>query len=183
MSENHASDHVTERAADRNCRKKKRHYAAARFDRKQVGENGGRGGTVSSFAHSDEYPGEKQDSKSRRQAGTGSGEAPEPHRQSDNYPARKTIREPTQRWRDEHVSNEERAAENAADRERVFVSRQKERGADGWFYGGQDLPIDVIKNVNGQQERDCDARAGFRGGIVRRHRINNCTELPRPCKP
>src|SRR5437868_3641496 len=160
MSQDHPSDHITERAADRNGRKKKRHYAAASFDRKQVGENRGRGRTVSSFAYSDEDARKKQDSESRRQARTGGRETPKTYGRADDYPAREPICQPTQCRRDEHVGDKESASENAADRERVFVAWQKERRTDGGFNPGQDLPVDIIKNVNRQEEHDRGPRAG-----------------------
>src|SRR6185295_2380105 len=75
---------ITERAPYWNCRKEDRQDATARGQRKQIGNDWGRGRTVPAFADPDEYPGEEQNSKGCRQSGCSRGQAPDKHRGTDN---------------------------------------------------------------------------------------------------
>src|SRR5205085_225716 len=137
MRQHCGADDVAQRAADWNRSKKQRQNPTARLEGKQISQNGRRGGTVSAFTDTDENPGEKQDAESGRQARTGRRKAPENNREPDDDPAREPVRQPPQRRRNQHIGNEKSAAENAADRQRVFVAGQEKRGSDRWFHGRQ----------------------------------------------
>src|SRR2546423_2424538 len=148
MSENAPANYVTQGAADRNRREKQCENPTAPLDRKQIGQNRGRRGTVSSLAHPNENPGEKQDAERGRQTRTGGRETPKNNSQTDDHPSGKPISQPAQGRSDEHIGNEKRAAQNAADCQGILVPGQETRRPDRWFHRGQDLAGDIVKNVN-----------------------------------
>src|SRR5438105_6278823 len=137
MRQHRAADDVAQRAADWNRSKKQRQNPTARLKRKQISQNGRRGGTVSAFTDTNENSGEKQDAESGRQARTSRRKAPENNREPDDDPAREPVRQPSQSRRDQHIGNEKSAAKNAANRQRVLVAGQEKRSSDRWFYGRQ----------------------------------------------
>src|SRR4029077_4134267 len=91
-------------------------------------------------------------------------QAPDRDTDSDQYPARKTIGQPAEDRRGAHVTDQKRRCPKAGLAVLVWIARQKlvlERRQQR----GQNVTIDVIKKVDGEQE--CQSGAGARFLFVR----------------
>ncbi len=178
-----SAENVSERAAHRDRAAKNRHDPAAHLERKIIRQNCGRGGPVAALADADENSGDEQGGKRCGETRSGSCETPENHAHAHDEPARESIGEKTEDRRRDHVGEEKCRSQRAGAQHRIGIVRSEKRRANIRFDRGQNEPVDVVKKIDREEQSEGEPRAGFRGGIVRRHRINNCTELPRPCKP
>src|SRR6266487_990374 len=136
MGTDHAADDIAQRAANRNGGAKNRHDPAAYFDREKIG----------------------QDCR-RSRAGAAAGQAPQNHSATDDDPPRNPIGEQTENRRADHVSDEKRVAKQTGLRHSVYVVRRKKTGANIRLERGQNLPIDVIKQIDPEQKQQRTVRA------------------------
>ena len=170
VSADQSADDIAERAANWNRRAKNRHDATTRFDREKIGQDRRRRRTVAAFANSNAYASRKENRECRRETGAAAGQAPQNHSGTDNDPPRESIGEQTENRRADHVSYEKRVAEQTSLRHRVHVARCKKSCANIRLERGQNLPVDVIEKIDGQQQEKCGSRAADRSFRDRFHR-------------
>jgi hypothetical protein len=60
--------------------------------------------------------------------------------------------------RAEHIRHKKRIAKQTGFGHRVWIAGVKKRCANVGFDGGQNLPVDVVKKIDGQQQKQCAAR-------------------------
>ena len=172
MSANQSSDHVAERAADRNRRAKDRHDTTSCLDRKKIGQNRRCRRPVATFANSDAYASYKENCKCRRKAGAAAGQAPQNHSGTNNDPPRESIGEQTENRRAEHISYEKGVAQQTSFRHSIYVACCEKVCTNIRLKCRQNLAVDVIKKIDGQEQKKCATCAAHRFFHDRLHR--NC---------
>ena len=153
MSADQSANHIAERAANRNRRVKNRHDAAPCFDRVNIRQDGRRSRAVAAFANSNANASRKKNGKRRRQPGAAAGQAPQNHSRADDDPARDPIGEKTENRCADHVSNEKRVAEQTGLRHSVDVASCEKTRADVGLERSQNLPVDVIKQIDPEEKQ------------------------------
>src|SRR5437764_4820875 len=161
-STNQSANNIAECAADRNGRVKDRHDATAFFDREKVGQDCRCCRAVAAFANSNANSSRKENGECRRQTGAAAGQAPQNHSGTDDDPARESIGKQTENRCADHVSYKKRVAEQTGLRHSVYVVRRKKTGANIRLERSQNLPIDIIKQIDPEQEQKRTVRAANR---------------------
>src|SRR6266480_3361318 len=159
VSADRSADYVAERATDRNRRAKDRHDATTCFDREKIGQNRRRCRSVAALANSNAYASCKENRECRRQAGAAARNAPQNHSGTNDDPARESVGEQSQDWRADHVSDEKCVAEQTSLRHRIHVVRCKKSSANIRLERRQNLPVDVIEKIDGQEQKERGTRA------------------------
>src|SRR6266478_4076451 len=162
VSADRSADYVAERATDRNRRAKDRHDATTCFDREKIGQNRRRCRSVAAFANSNAYSSCEENRECCCETGAAAGQAPQNHSGADNDPPRESIGEQTKNRRADHVSDEKRVAEQTSLRHRVHVVRCEKSSANIRLERRQNLPVDVIEKIDGQEQKECAMRAAHR---------------------
>src|SRR6266545_2485487 len=162
VSADQSTDHIAERAANWNRCTKNRHDPTPLFDREKVGQDRGRCGSVAALANSNTHASRKENSECRGKTGTAAGQAPQNHSRANDDPARESIGEQTENRRADHVSHEKRVAKQTGLSHGVYVVGCKETCANIRLERSQNLPVDVVKKIDGQEQKECGARATHR---------------------
>src|SRR5439155_18026450 len=124
----------------------------------KIGKNGGGNGTVGGLANADEAARDEQSGVAGGQAGGAAGECPEDDADADQEPARESVSEEAEDGREDHVRKEEGGVEEAGHRLGNGMLGGIEGGADRVFDGSEDLAIDVVEQVDGQEYAEGEAR-------------------------
>src|SRR5205823_13255708 len=105
----------------------------------------------------------KEYGECRRQPGAAAGQTPQNHSGADDDPARESIGEQTENRCADHVSYKERVAEQTGLRHSVYIASCEKTSANIRLERGQNLPIDVIKQIDPEQkqQRTVCAADGF----------------------
>src|SRR5207237_2262816 len=117
---------------------------------------------VAAFPHPNTNSSRKENSKCRRQTGAAAGYTPQNHRGADDDPSREPIGEKAENRCADHVSYEKRVTEQTGLRHGVYVVRRKKTGANIRLERSQNLPIDIIKQIDPEQEQKRTVRAANR---------------------
>src|SRR5207249_1082552 len=88
--------------------------------------------------------------------------APQNHSGADDDPARESIGKQTENRCADHVSYKKRVAEQTGLRHSVYVVRRKKTGANIRLERSQNLPIDIIKQIDPEQKQERTVRAANR---------------------
>src|SRR5437667_1850050 len=152
-STNQSANNIAECAADRNGRVKDRHDATAFFDQEKVGQDCRCCRAVAAFANSNANSSRKEYGECRRQPGAAAGQTPQNHSGADDDPARESIGEQTENRCADHVSYKERVAKQTGLRHSVYIASCEKTRANIRLESGENLPIDVIKQIDPEQKQ------------------------------
>ena len=100
------------------------------------------------------------------------GQTPQNHSQADDEPARDPIGEQTENRCADHVSYEKCDAQQTGLGHGVYVVSCEKSCANIRLERGQNLPVNVIEKINGQQKKESGARAAH--GFAPTDSIDNC---------
>src|SRR5581483_5937081 len=152
MGANQPTNHIAERAANWNRRVKNGHDATPCFDWEKIGQDGWRRGAIAAFTNSNAYASCKENRKCSRETGSAAGQAPQNHSRTDDDPTRESIGEQTKNRRADHVGYEKRVAEQTSLGHGVYVARHEKSCANIRLERGEDLPVDVVEKIDGQEQ-------------------------------
>ncbi len=166
MIDDPAAKHISKRAADGDGHVKPGKDAPAAANGIEVGEDRRRDGSIGGLADADEGARQEEQPKGvfRRDARAAAGEAPEDDADADENPAAHALGEPAEQRGDHGVGEQEYRRRPAhlrlADAKCFF---------DFLFHRGEDLAINVVKQVDRQEQDHRPVRAAHRGvqGFVR----------------
>src|SRR5438067_6015826 len=153
MSANLSADDISQRAADWNSCAKNRHDATAFFDREKIGQDCQCSRAVVTFANSNANSSRKENGECRCQTGAAAGQAPQNHSGTDDDPPRQSIGEQTENRCADHVSYKKRVDEQTGLRHSVYIASCEKTRANIRLERGQNLPIDVIKQIDPEQKQ------------------------------
>src|SRR6266850_833126 len=169
MSTDQSADHIAERAANRNRRTKNRHDATPRFDWEKIGQDRRGRRPVAAFANSDAYASRKENAECRGKTRPTAGQTPQNHSATNDDPARESIGEQAENWRADHVSHEKCDAQQTRLGHRVYVVGCKKTCANVRLERSQNLPVDIVKKIDAQEQKERVTRAGHRYSPNRLH--------------
>src|SRR5207248_10992099 len=143
-------------------------HAHSCLDRIKIGDDGGRRRPITGLTDDDKQSRAQQDREGRRQSRPAAGQTP--HRDTDSYqyPTRKTISQPAEDGRGAHVTDQKRRCPKAGFAILVWIACE-ELLLKGRQDREENVTVDVIKKVDGEQE--CQSGAGARFLLVRHNAI------------
>src|SRR5450755_3146599 len=181
MNIDQSAQYVTKRAPDRNCREKHCEHATARRQGEKIRNDWRSRGTVSAFANTNKDARDEKCCDASSESGGAARETPENDCAANDHPPRKAIGQPAQCWRGDHVAHDKRGAKRAGDRHCVRIARREKSRTNRRFHRGQDVPVDIIKEINSEEQ--CERSASASSGLLDRHGIVDCSWQRAYCKP